>query len=301
MDFERQLRQFLNDSAFMANGGIITDLDGTLVYEQAGRVQIPVPVAAALEELYNLGRPLVLNTLRFPLSVMRVFGRDWYRMSKGPIPLVTLNGSQIGWIKVSNSDLVFEEIAASPLTHREIGEILIGVQGLLTGGVREILLFYYPRDWRIGEVIWTPIPEKVPEVKEKYLSASAVTAVEFQKLHQQLLTEEICMMFLLINAPEDTLMAYQHTKRSNFFTKAGVDKLFGARRIAEHIGMDLTHSIGAGDTEMDRFLNGVGLAMIVGDQPVQFRGLLQTMKLRTVLELGTVLLRLSEIHQEMHS
>jgi hydroxymethylpyrimidine pyrophosphatase-like HAD family hydrolase len=298
VDFEIQLRQFLQDSAFMSNGGVITDLDGTVVHEDGGRVQIPVPVAAALEELYNLGRPLILNTLRFPLSVMRVFGRDWYRMSKGPIPLVTLNGSQMGWIKASNEDLVFEEIAAFPLTHHEIGEILTGIEGMLASGVRELLLFYYPRDWRVGEVIWTPVPEKIPQIKEKYLSASAVTAVEFDKLHQQLLNEEICMIFLLINAPEDTLMAYQHTRRSNFFTRSGVDKLFGAQHIAGHIRLDLTHSIGAGDTEMDRFLQGVGLALIVGNQAVQFRGLLQTIRFKTVLELGAALLRLTEISRE---
>ena len=28
-------------------------------------------------------------------------------------------------------------------------------------------------------------------------------------------------------------MAYQHTKRSNFFTHKGVDKLFGARTMAD--------------------------------------------------------------------
>lgn len=299
-NIENQLRQFLHDSAFMAEGGLVTDLDGTLVHEEEGRVQIPVPVEAALSELYHLGRPLILNTLRFPLSVIRVFGREWYQMAKSPIPLVTLNGSQIGVINATNDDLVFEEIAAFPLTPPEINEILIGISGLLSGGVRELLVFYYPRDWRIGEVIWTPIPDKVAQIRQKYSSASAVTAIEFEKLRLELLSEEICMIFLLINVPEDVLMAYQHTKRSNFFTKAGVDKLSGARNIADHLRVNLTHSLGAGDTEMDRFLNGVGLAVIVGSQPIQFRGLLQTIKLKTVLELGRLLFRLTEIQKEMH-
>jgi len=297
---ENQLRAFLRDSAFMGQGGIVTDLDGTVVHEEQGRVEIPVPVGAALKELYELGRPLILNTLRFPLSVIRVLGREWYEMSKGPIPLVTLNGSQIGVISLQERDLVFNEIRAFPLKRSEIKEILEGIQRLLNGGVTDVLVFYYPRDWRVGEVLWTPVPENVARLKQKYSSASAVTAIEFEKLQRQLLSEEICMIFILINIAEDKLMAYQHTKRSSFFTTAGVDKLHGARMIAEHLGVNLAHSLGAGDTEMDRFLNGVGLALMVGEQSLPFRGILQTIKLRTVLELGTVLFRLTEIQKEMN-
>jgi hydroxymethylpyrimidine pyrophosphatase-like HAD family hydrolase len=297
---EDQLRAFLRDSDFMDQGSIITDLDGTVVHEDQGRVEIPVPVGASLKELYELGRPLILNTLRFPLSVIRVFGREWYEMSKGPIPLVTLNGSQIGMITLKERDLVFDEINAFPLKRPEIEEILERIHGLLTAGLTDVLVFYYPRDWRIGEVLWTPIPENVARLKQKYPSASSVTAIEFEKLQRQLLSEDICMFFILINIPEDKLMAYQHTQRSSFSTTAGVDKLHGARMIAEHLGVNLAHSVGAGDTEMDRFLNGVGLALTVGDQSLPFRGVLQTIKLKTVLELGTVLFRLTELQKEMH-
>ena len=201
---------------------------------------------------------------------------------------------------LNGKDLVFDEIEAYPLKHPEIEEIVERIQRLLDGGVNDVLVFYYPRDWRVGEVLWTPIPENVARLKQKYPSASSVTAIEFGKLHQQLLSEDICMIFILINIPEDKLMAYQHTKRSNFFTTSGVDKLHGARMIAKQLGVNLEHSLGAGDTEMDRFLNGVGLALIVGDQSLPFRGVLQTVKLRTVLELGTVLFRLTEIQKEMH-
>jgi hypothetical protein len=96
-------------------------------------------------------------------------------------------------------------------------------------------------------------------VKQKYTSASAVTAVEFPKLQQQMLAEEICMIFLLIDAPEDQLMAYQHTKRSNFITHKGVDKLFGARTMADFLQCNLQDCLGAGDTELDSFLSGVAL------------------------------------------
>src|SRR5437879_6441717 len=58
--------------------------------------------------------------------------------------------------------------------------------------------------------------------------------------------------------------AYQHSKRSNVFTHKGIDKLSGSQALAGHLGIDLRDSIGAGDTEMDRFLSGVGLAVIVG-------------------------------------
>ncbi len=297
---KKPLRQFLQQSAFMAQGGIITDLDGTVVHEEQGKIRIPATVEYALKELYDLGRPVILNTLRFPLSVIRTFGREWYSISTKPIPVVTLNGSQTGLVTVTAEDeLIFEEIAAFPLLKEEIEEILIGVQGLLTGGVKEILVFAYPRDWRIGEIIWTPVPEKVMTVKEKYTSASAVTAVEFDKLREQLLQEEFCMIFLLIDIPQDKLMAYQHTKRSSFFTHKGIDKLSGARSIASHLGIDLTHSLGAGDTEMDCFLNGTGLAVLVGNNELEFRGHFQTIKLKNSFELGALLFQLVEIQRAL--
>jgi hydroxymethylpyrimidine pyrophosphatase-like HAD family hydrolase len=165
------------------------------------------------------------------------------------------------------------------------------VKGLLDGGIKNVLVFYYPRDWRIGEVIWTPVPENVIPVKEKYSSASAVTAVEFPKLEEQMLAEDVCMIFLLIDVPEDQLMAYQHTKRSNFITHKGVDKLFGAQAMADVLGVNLDHSLGAGDTELDNFLNGVGLASIVGNNDLSFRGQIDTIRLKDSHELGNLLFR----------
>jgi hydroxymethylpyrimidine pyrophosphatase-like HAD family hydrolase len=144
-------------------------------------------------------------------------------------------------------------------------------------------------------VIWTPVPENIIPVKEKYLSASAVTAVEFEKLKEQMLAEEICMIFLLIDAPEDQLMAYQHTKRSNFITHKGVDKLFGARVMAETLKCDLRDSLGAGDAELDTFLTGVGFAVLVGNPDLPFKGVVETIKLNNSLELGAVLFRAAEL------
>lgn len=295
-EVEAKLQGFLRQSAFASEGVVVTDLDGTAVHEYQGKIVIPKEVELGLMRHYERGRPLILNSLRFPLSVIRTFGQDWYKLSNAPIPTVTLNGSLMGYVrKTDEGELAFEEAAAFPLTKDEIIEALAGVQGLLAGGIKNVLVFYYPRDWRIGEVIWTPVPENVIPVKEKYRSASAVTAVEFQKLQNQMLAEEICMIFLLVDAPEDQLMAYQHTRRSNFITHKGVDKLLGAQTMANLLHCDLRDSIAAGDTELDTFLSGAGLAVIVGAQQLSFRGVIDTIKLNSSLELGTLLFRAAEL------
>jgi hydroxymethylpyrimidine pyrophosphatase-like HAD family hydrolase len=298
-EVEAKLQLFMQQSSFASAGAVITDLDGTAVHEYQGRIAIPKEVELGLMRHYERGRPLILNSLRFPLSVIRTFGQDWYKLSNTPIPTVTCNGSLIGYVKKTDEgELVFEEAAAFPLTSGEIVEALEGVQGLLDGGIKNILVFYYPRDWRIGEVIWTPLPENIIPMKEKYRSASAVTAIEFPKLQDQMLAEEICMIFLLIEAPEDQLMAYQHTKRSNFITHKGVDKLFGTRVMADFFNSDLRDSLGAGDTELDTFLAGVGLALVVGNNQLNFHGLIDTIKLNNSFELGLLLFRAAELATE---
>jgi hydroxymethylpyrimidine pyrophosphatase-like HAD family hydrolase len=296
VEIETKLRRFIHESSFATSGVVVTDLDGTAVHEYQGKITIPKEVELGLMRHYERGRPLILNSLRFPLSVIRTFGQEWYRLSNAPIPTVTLNGSLMGFVKKTDEgELAFEEATAFPLTKDEILEALRGVEGLIEGGIKNVLVFYYPRDWRIGEVIWTPVPENIIPVKEKYLSASAVTAVEFPKLQEQMLAEEICMMFLLIDAPEDQLMAYQHTKRSNFITHKGVDKLFGAQAMADVLHFDLKDSLGAGDAELDTFLAGVGLAVIVGNNQLNFHGLIDTIKLKDSLELGALLFRAAEL------
>jgi hydroxymethylpyrimidine pyrophosphatase-like HAD family hydrolase len=299
-DVEAKLQQFIVESTFTTSGAVITDLDGTAVHEYQGKVVIPSEVEFGLKRHYDLGRPLVLNSLRFPLSVIRTFGKEWYRIANAPIPSVTLNGSLIGFVKDVDSELMFEEAGAFPLSAKEIGEALEGVNALLSNGIKNLLVFYYPRDWRIGEVIWTPSPKNVEHVKEKYRSASAVTAVEFPKLHDQMLAEDVCMIFLLIDVPEDQLMAYQHTKRSNFITHKGVDKLFGARAMAEVLKFDLAQSLGAGDAELDTFLSGVGLSVLVGNNQLEFRGLIDTIKLGSALEFGALLFRAADLAGGAH-
>lgn len=295
------LTDFVAKAAFGDRGGVITDLDGTAIHENAGRVTIPAPVEFGLKAIYDRGRPVVLNSLRFPLSVMRTFGKEWLAISGEPVPLVSMNGSQIGFVdRDEKGELCFEEIIAFPLTSNEVDAVLTGVEALLSDGIRDVLLFYYPRDWRMGEIIWTPVAEKVDHVKEKYRSASAVTAVEFDKLEEQLHADEICMVFLLIERPADDLMAYQHSKPSSFFTTKGVDKLSGAAAVARHLGIELSDSIGAGDTPMDGFLEGVGLAVQVGPIDLSFRGLKNTIRVENSFELGDLLFQVAKL-QEEHS
>ena len=65
--------------------------------------------------------------------------------------------------------------------------------------------------------------------------------------------------------------------------------------MSDVLGVDLASSLGAGDAELDRFLGAVGLAVVVGNNNLEFRGLLQTVKLKNSFELGALLFRLAEL------
>src|SRR5687768_18397159 len=120
---EAKLERFINESSFATSGVVVTDLDGTAVHEDQGKITIPKEVELGLMRHYERGRPLILNSLRFPLSVIRTFGQDWYKLSNAPIPTVTCNGSLMGYVKkTEEGELVFEEAAAFPLTSGEIME-----------------------------------------------------------------------------------------------------------------------------------------------------------------------------------
>lgn len=298
-EIKNALQIFLENSRFLSRGGVITDLDGSAVHEDQGRIYIPQPVEYGLKAVYETGRPVVINTMRFPLSVLRTFGREWLSITAVPIPVITLNGSQLGYVSYDiEGHLHYQEIQSFPMEVAEVDLVLDGVQRLVDDHVRDVLLFYYPRDWRMGEIIWTPSPEKVLGIKQKYTSASAVTAVDLGKLRRQLWSEPVCMMFLLIEAEQDRLMAYQHHQGGHFFTRQGVDKLWGCREMCRHLGIDLSQSVGAGDTELDRYLNEVGLSVHVGPLQLPFRGCHTTMRVKSSLELGEVLFQLVSLHRE---
>jgi hypothetical protein len=102
--------------------------------------------------------------------------------------------------------------------------------------------------------------------------------------------EELCMVFLLIEVPQEMQMACQHTQRNQF---REVDNLFGARQMAHRLNLELEYCVGAGDTEMDTFLQGVGKAVEAGPSAHPFRGFVQTIKLPDSLAFRDLLFRLA--------
>jgi len=297
-----QLQEFFNHSKFEECGGLITDLDGTAIHEFEGRYSIPQSVQLGLDKIYDLGRPIVLNTLRFPLSVIRTFGEEWHKISNAPIPTVLMNGSQVGHIMADKEGkFLYNEIDAFPLEPNEIAEVLQIITSFIKNNDLHLLVFYYPRDWQQGEIIWTPVADKIDAVQNKYLSASKVYSSSLENLQTDLHDQEICMIFLLIDVPQDKLMAYQHTKRNNFFTHKGVDKDFGAQQIANYLQFDLKHSIGAGDSEMDSFLRSVGLAIHVGNPLLTIEGLLPPIKVKNSSEFGELLFALAAMQRNVIS
>jgi hypothetical protein len=288
-----KLRRFL-DTHDLMKGCLALDLDGTALTEHQGRIFISPTVEQGVRALHELNRPIILNTLRFPLSVIRTIGNAWYDLVDIPVPTVLLNGSILGHIHPVGERLEYEEIAAYPMTAHEIKLVLDGVVELLGKGIDEILLFYYARDWRLGEALWTPKPERVETLKQKFVSASKVVSCPLDQLSEELHSKDMCMMSLFIDRPEDTLMAYQHSKRNSFFTRKGVDKAYGLKEIAKHFKVSLDHSVGAGDTEMDSFLAEVGAAVIVGGAPLRFRGKSETLRVGNPSDLGELLTAMAE-------
>jgi len=288
------LRKFA-DASDCSKAFVALDLDGTVLLEDHGKVFISSSVEKGVKAIHGLNIPLILNTLRFPLSVITTVGNAWYQITDMPILTVLLNGSVLGYIKRINHELHYEEIAAFPMAPEEIKVILDGVAQLIKAGIDDVLLFAYPRDWKEGEALWTPKPERVQELERKYVSASRVSSGGIERLAEELHGREICMASLFIDRPADTLMAYQHSRRSNFFTAKGVDKASGLRAIARRLSLAPEHALGAGDTEMDTFLSEVGFAVIVGASKLAFRGLKETIRVATPLELGELMVSYADL------
>lgn len=122
-----QLLAFHRTSQFATRGGVITDLDGTAVHERDGRIYIVEPVAEWLNALIDRGRPVVLNTLRFPLNVIRTFGHEWSAITAEPVPLVSLNGAVLGLLTPTDvGETTFKELVAFPLSTEQIEEAVRG-------------------------------------------------------------------------------------------------------------------------------------------------------------------------------
>ncbi len=300
-DLERGLARFAAAAGFARTGAVITDLDGTAVHEHAGRIAIPTGVAGGLRRVRGLGRPVILNSLRFPMSILRSFGHEWYAVSDAPLPTVSLNGSLIGWLtRADTGELGFDELEAFPLEPDEVEGALARIEALLHAGLEELIVFWYPRDWTLGERIWTFREDRAAPVAAKYPSASGVGHGDLAALRRAWAGHDLCMAMLLVDLPQERRMAYQHAERERFVVHAGVDKLSGARRLAHRLQVALEDSVGAGDTAMDTFLAGVGLAVAVGPAPPPYEGLHGTLRVRDPVQLGGLFARLAELHGAPH-
>jgi len=287
---DARLKDFLAQSRFRETGALMTDLDGTALREMNRRVTIAPEVASGLKALRAHGRPIILNTLRFPANVIRSMGPQWHAIQGGAVPLVSLNGGIGGMIeRTASGAMGFEEIFAKPLTREEIETVLSELEAEMEAGAPDPLLFFHPRDWRLGETLWTPEEGRIPDLKRRYPHADRVISLEMGALRDELLSCDICLVLM----PHGDLPIYRQQQRRDFFTGGTADKLSGARRMTEALGVELAQSIGAGDTEMDVFLTGTGLAIRVGAQQLEYEGVVGTIDVADPEGFGATMLMLA--------
>jgi hydroxymethylpyrimidine pyrophosphatase-like HAD family hydrolase len=294
-DFDALIERFVSECGFTRNGAVMTDLDGTAVHEFEGRITIPKSVSHALTDLRRLGRPIVLNTLRFPLNVIETFGREWYEVSGAPLPLVSLNGSVVGHLhEDANGAIQFEELSVTQIPASTCEAVVGELERILASGIDDVVLFYYPSDWRAGERLWTPVKDRQAALLQRYKSAQSITSAPLDELACTLLACAPSMLFVLLDASHDSLMAYQHVRPNQFVTAQGVTKASGAETAARRLNFKLEASVGAGDTMMDSFLSTVGLALRVGNPNLPFQGRHATVDLAHSLALGEFCFRLAD-------
>ena len=288
------LERFMDRSDF-SKGSAILDLDGTALHEEQGKVFISGSVENGISAIVEIGRPVIINTLRFPLSVIRNVATEWLHITNKKIPAVLLNGSVLGYIEMNGGAPIWKEISATPISPKEINELIFGLDELVFHDIRDLILFFYPRDWKKGEIIWMPHESNTEDVFRRYKTSSRIGFWSTAELKEIMLENEVCMAVLLVNHPKDKLMAYQHNKPSSFFTSKGISKSAGLKNMANILDISLLDSIGAGDSEMDSFLGDVGLAAIVGDEQISWAGIKETIRVKSPSVLGDLLCDLSEI------
>jgi len=270
----------------------MTDLDGTVLHETNGRVSIPDQVAAGLTALAAHGRPIILNTLRFPANVIRSFGPKWHAIQGGAVPLISLNGAIGGMIVMTASGAMgFDELFAQPLTPQEIDAVLSELEAEIVAGAQDVVLFFHPRDWRLGETLWTPDERRIPALHQKYPNADRVIAVELSALREELFCRDICLLLI----PHGETPIHRQQQRRFFHTGGNANKLSGARRMADALGIELEASIGAGDTMMDVFLTGTGLAIRVGAPDLTYEGLAGAIDVADPAGFGATMLTLAAL------
>lgn len=289
---ELMAEQFFPNIRFPQTGALITNLDGTVVREEKGKMLFHKSIEGPLKHIYTSSRPVVLNTLRFALSVTNNLGDEWEDITRNAMPVILLNGSQLGFISRVNDEIAFEQLYSECLRTEEISTVIKSIERFLRAGVTDFILFYYPEDWKCGEILWTPQEENVRHLEEKYPSASSVTSSSLEDLEENLQSSPVCMIFLFIESSEDHRMAYEHTRKNNFITHSGVDKSWGAKKMADLLNFDLENSIGVGSSEMDNYLNDTGIAINIGDD-IQYKGIHHTLRIPQE-SLGPLLSKLSE-------
>jgi len=306
------------------------DLDGVALVEEHGNVFVSREVEQGIRDLDAQGWSVIINSARFPLSIIKSIASAWLSIYEADIPAVLLNGALIGSFKKQEDEVVFEEVAAFPLTRDEIEKLVLGIQEALgasiSGGARDLAFFFYPRDWRKGEIVWVPEGTHIDSVRHKYRNASEIVSWSFSELRERMFEANICMAAQLIEKESDAsteqepdaLQSFQIRNPWDFFMTDGINKAAGSAIIAEKLKVCLADSAGAGDSKMDTFLAKVGLAVRVGhgkdmDQvkkEIPFWGIHETLDVDGPPDLGeamrslAVLLRVhssSSSHHENHS
>ncbi|KAA5542920.1 HAD hydrolase family protein [Adhaeribacter rhizoryzae] len=291
---KKLIQDYVIQPAFRQNGGLITDLDGTIVQHLDGNYSVPTQVQAGLNNLYRVNCPIILNTIRFPLSIIKTFAAVLYPIAQNPIPVISLNGSQWGYISPGeNEEFSFSEAGAQPLKPAEIKRFMDDIRLLIQQKVPNIAAFYYPRDWTKGEIIWSAEESRVAEMAQTYKSASRVYSSSLSTLEKNLAAEEISMIFLLVKKDLIPGTHLQHNLK-DFYTTAGVNKLAGAHAFVNQLGRNLKNFIGAGDTPMDVFLKETGVVIKVGDLPLSFDCQATILPVKTVSEIGEVFTQIAE-------
>jgi hypothetical protein len=288
-DLIGEVSAFLSSSGFASSGAVMTDLDGTAVVERGSWTTVETEVGLALKRLRDLGLPVALNTLRSPRNVVETFGRAWAAITDDPLPLVSLNGAVSGMlVETGGGAMAFDEFDALPLTPGEVVGVGATLRALSEAGVPDPLLFHCPRDWRGGEWIWSRDRARAEAALRRYPGTSGAHACSIDELEARMLDEETCMAFLLVEQ-EARLPMFHAVRPGAFVTRVGVDKLAGAERLARRLSFDLAASVGAGDTPMDSFLAGCGLAVQVGPLEVGHAGRQATLRVPDPAGLGAVL------------
>jgi hypothetical protein len=288
------IQNFASQPGFRQYGGLISDLDGTIVQHQDGNYFIPPEVQTGLNDLYRANCPIILNTIRFPLSIIKTFAGVLYPIAQNPIPVISLNGSQWGYISSEeDQEFSFTEAGAQPLQPTEIKSFIANLRLLIKNKLSQVAAFYYPRDWTKGEIIWAAEEDRVAELAQNYKSASRVYSSSLSILEKNLLGEDISMIFLFVNKDQIPGTHLQHNLR-DFYTTAGVNKLSGAHAFVNQLGRNLPYFIGAGDTPMDVFLKETGAVIKVGDLPLGYNCQATILPVATVAEIGEVFTQIAQ-------